>query len=157
MWRRKRYDRYNLVIAEVWSRRPDVHFVYVGTKTDDFHGRPRTRALDLRGVGNLSHQCSILGCADVLVANDGGLAHVGAAIGVPTYVLFGPTVRKKNLPPTASLIETTATVDCMPCQYTRAKPGGRHPAFICDHRCMTTIDPAIVAESILNELQEQGK
>lgn len=75
--------------AELAARLPDV--VIAGTHDDvaglafPAHARSFVDRLSLRETA------SMLASAGLVVANDSGLAHVAAACGVPTIMLFGPT------------------------------------------------------------------
>src|SRR5207244_6996554 len=73
---------------------------------------------------------ALISVADVLVTNDTGPAHIGAATGTPTVVIFGPTNPLTTYPmsPAAEMIREPP--DCAPCML-RDCP--------IDHRCMTAI------------------
>jgi len=77
------------------------------------HVRSFVDALTLRETAEL------MAAAGVVVANDSGLAHVAAASGTPTVMLFGPTdhVCLGPLPPNAVVLRTD--LPCAPC-WTRA-------------------------------------
>jgi len=70
-----------------------------------------------------------------VVANDSGPAHMAAAVGVPTLVLFGATRRTKNRPLGRSVHVIEAGRACSPCQYTPAWNTCRR------FRCMEEISP----------------
>jgi lipopolysaccharide heptosyltransferase II len=52
-----------------------------------------------RWRGSLSDTLGLLELAQLVIANDTGLAHVAAAVGAPTVVLFGPTDPQRWAPP----------------------------------------------------------
>src|SRR5262249_33303665 len=54
-------------------------------------GMMRTRVAVLAGRTDLAALKGVLSRASLLVSNDTGAAHVGAALGIPTVVVFGPT------------------------------------------------------------------
>ena len=56
--------------------------------------------------------------AGLLIANDSGPAHVGAAVGATVHVLFGPTSDAKNRPVGVRANVITAALPCRPCQHT---------------------------------------
>ncbi|MEJ7618787.1 MAG: glycosyltransferase family 9 protein [Pyrinomonadaceae bacterium] len=84
---------------------------------------------------DLSLTIAILSLADLLVSNDTGPAHIAAALGRPTLVIFGPTnpVRTRPFSAAAEIIREPPA--CAPCML-RDCP--------IDHRCMTAITPAHV-------------
>ena len=83
---------------------------------------------------------ALISIADVLVTNDTGPAHIGAALGTPTLVIFGPTNPLTTRPfgPAGAIIRHPP--DCAPCML-RDCP--------IDHRCMT----AITADEVFAEAQ----
>ncbi|HEY0406313.1 MAG TPA: lipopolysaccharide heptosyltransferase II [Pyrinomonadaceae bacterium] len=92
----------------------------------------RGRPLMLTGETDLAQAVAILSLADALVTNDTGPAHIAAALGRPTLVIFGPTDPRTTRPfsKTAEIIRRPP--DCAPCML-RDCP--------IDHRCMTAITP----------------
>ncbi|HXG86242.1 MAG TPA: lipopolysaccharide heptosyltransferase II [Pyrinomonadaceae bacterium] len=82
----------------------------------------------LTGKTNLSEATAILSVCDLLVSNDTGPAHISAALGTKTLVIFGPTNPLTTKPWNASIVRNN--VECSPCML-RDCP--------IDHRCMTWI------------------
>ncbi len=89
----------------------------------------------LTGKTTLSEVVAILSVCDLLVSNDTGPAHISAALGTKTLVIFGPTNPKTTQPFQSEIIKKD--VDCAPCML-RDCP--------IDHRCMTRISPDEVFE-----------
>jgi len=85
---------------------------------------------DLTGKTDLSQAVGILGVIDLLISNDMGLAHVAAAVGTPTVVIFGPTNPETTRPFAENSYIIREQVECSPCML-RDCP--------IDHRCMTRI------------------
>lgn len=54
----------------------------------------------LVGRTSITELAAVVGTADVLVANDTGVAHLATAFGTPSVVLFGPTPPSEWGPPT---------------------------------------------------------
>jgi ADP-heptose:LPS heptosyltransferase len=69
----------------------------------------------LVGLLSLRETAAVLAAAGVVVANDCGLGHVAAAVGVPTILLFGPTPDAVlgEFPPNVRVLR--AGLRCEPC------------------------------------------
>ncbi|MFS8086352.1 MAG: lipopolysaccharide heptosyltransferase II [Acidobacteriota bacterium] len=91
----------------------------------------------LTGATSVAEATALINIADVLITNDTGPAHIGAALQTPTLVIFGPTNPLTTYPmsPNAEIIRHPP--DCAPCML-RDCP--------IDHRCMTAITPEEVFE-----------
>jgi heptosyltransferase-2 len=85
----------------------------------------------LTGKTSLDQITAVLDRADLIVTNDTGPAHIGAALGRPTIVIFGPTnpLTTRPFAPEAEVLRQPP--DCAPCML-RDCP--------IDHRCMTAIE-----------------
>src|SRR5207237_9262727 len=92
----------------------------------------RNRATVLVGQTSVADAVAVLSLVDILVTNDIGPAHIGAALNRPTLVILGPTNPTTTRPfsKTAEIIRRPP--DCAPCNF-RDCP--------IDHRCMTAITP----------------
>jgi heptosyltransferase-2 len=95
---------------------------------DRMHNKP----IVLTGQTDIAAVVAILSIADMLITNDTGPAHIAAALGRPTLVIFGPTnpVTTRPFSPFAEIIRHPP--ECAPCML-RDCP--------IDHRCMTAITP----------------
>ena len=91
----------------------------------------------LTGKTTVAEAVAIISIADILITNDTGPAHIGAALGTPTLVIFGPTNPLTTYPLSANAEIIRRAPDCAPCML-RDCP--------IDHRCMTAISPADVFE-----------
>ena len=80
----------------------------------------RTRVL--AGRTTLPQLAGLITTLDLLVSVDSGPAHLGAALGTPLVVLWGPAkwVQTRPLPSTASLELLRQDVPCSPCYDTPA-------------------------------------
>ncbi len=95
----------------------------------------------LAGHTDLAQLVAILSMADLLVTNDTGPAHIGAATGCPTLVIFGPTNPLTTRPYSSAAEIIRRPPDCAPCML-RDCP--------IDHRCMTAITPdEVFARSLI--------
>ncbi len=97
--------------------------------------KSKSKPIILTGKTTLAEVLAILSICDLLVSNDTGPAHISAALGTKTLVIFGPTNPQTTQPWNSEIIRKD--VDCSPCML-RDCP--------IDHRCMTRILPEEVFE-----------
>ncbi len=73
--------------------------------------------IDLVGKTNIPELLGVISQLKVMVANDGGLLHIAAAVRTPTVSLFGPVSEKVYGPYPAQEMHKvmTAEVPCRPC------------------------------------------
>ena len=118
--------------------------VLVGSGADAPVGREILRALGpnetvLNVIGNdIAGLVGVLANCRALVSNDSGAMHLGAAIGLPVIVPFGPTDERLTRPLGDQHAVLTCPVWCRPCML-RECP--------LDHGCMRGIPVAAVAEA----------
>ena len=84
----------------------------------------------LTGKTTVGDATAIISIADVLITNDTGPAHIGAALNTPTLVIFGPTNPLTTYPLSRNAEIIRHPPECAPCML-RDCP--------IDHRCMTAI------------------
>jgi len=116
--------------------------VFVGSKAEEDVSREvtskmRQKPVVLTGKTTIDQVTSILGLVDLLVTNDTGPAHIAAALGRPTLVIFGPTNPLTTRPFSGQAEILRHPPDCAPCML-RDCP--------IDHRCMTAISVEEVLE-----------
>jgi heptosyltransferase II len=122
--------------------------VIVGTEgdksiADEVARQMRTPASVIAGETTISELKGVLACARLVISNDTGTAHVSAALGVPTVVVFGPTEHVSTRPLSRQAEVVRHDVECSPCML-RECP--------IDHRCMTRVeadDVYAVAQKLL--------
>jgi len=101
----------------------------------------------LTGKTDLARAVAVLNEVDLLVTNDTGPAHIAAALGRPTLVIFGPT-NPLTTRPLSSVAEIVRyPPDCAPCML-RDCP--------IDHRCMTAISPDDIFDRAASILSSTG-
>jgi lipopolysaccharide heptosyltransferase II len=98
--------------------------------TEEVTRRMQQRPVVLTGKTTLDQITAVLDRADLIVSNDTGPAHIGAALGRPTIVIFGPTNPLTTRPFAPEAVVLRHPPDCAPCML-RDCP--------IDHRCMTAI------------------
>lgn len=111
-------------------------------------GMAQRPPLILTGQTSVSEVVTLISIADVLITNDTGPAHIGAAVGTPTLVIFGPTNPLTTRPfgPAGEILRQPPA--CAPCML-RDCP--------IDHRCLTAIAPEEVfdgAQKIMRQRLE---
>jgi heptosyltransferase-2 len=96
------------------------------------------------GDTSLGEFIELAAACRVYLTNDSGAMHIASALGVPTVAVFGAT-NHLTTGPTGSLARVVREpVECSPC-LKRECP--------IDHRCMTRVDAARVAEAALQMLR----
>ncbi|HEX4210217.1 MAG TPA: glycosyltransferase family 9 protein [Candidatus Binataceae bacterium] len=112
-----------------------------------FEAAYQGRTVDATGLNSIGMTASILSDCDLLVSNDTGVMHLGAAMGTPTVGLFGATAPDQwapSGPRVAHVYETKAP--CSPCinSYLNQVPTRcANPDY---SRCMTDVS----VDSVLN-------
>ena len=91
----------------------------------------RSRAAVLAGRTSIAELKAVLAFTSMVISNDTGTAHVAAALGVPTAVVFGPTEHVSTRPLSDAAMVVRHDVECSPCML-RDCP--------IDHRCMTRVE-----------------
>jgi len=99
-----------------------------------------TRVKNFAGETSLAEFIDLAAACRVYLTNDSGAMHIASALGVPTVAVFGSTDDQTTGPtgPLARVVREP--VECSPC-LKRECP--------IDHRCMTRVSAARVAETAL--------
>ena len=102
-----------------------------------------TRVKNYAGETSLAEFIDLAAACRVYLTNDSGAMHIASALGVPTVAIFGATDDQTTGPtgPLAKVVREQ--VECSPC-LKRECP--------IDHRCMTRVSAARVAEAALELL-----
>jgi len=77
-----------LAVADFLSRVWGIEPVFIGAAGDDLGAFARFRTLGGRPLGEIKN---LIAGAVLFIGNDSGPAHMAAAFGVPTAVVFGPS------------------------------------------------------------------
>ena len=120
----------------------DANILLLGSKSESdvsrqVIGLANVDIIDLAGATDLAMTTAILSECDLFVSNDMGLAHVAAAVGTKTIVIFGPTNDITTRPFGPNAVVVRHDVECSPCML-RECP--------IDHRCMTRMSADVVFE-----------
>ena len=145
--------------GEVWQRKRWPHFPElaklllnagyqvgaIGGPVEASRSREQpwpTAVRQLEGRYSVSETADLIRRADLLVANDSGPAHIGAAVETETFVLFGPTMESKSRPWGGEVHVLSSGAGCRPCQYL---PSWKH----CERAlCMEMLKPERVMAAI---------
>ncbi len=98
------------------------------------------RVIDLAGVTDLRELSCLIKDCDLLVTNDSGPMHIGAAVGTPLVALFGSTDEALTGPSGQEGAVIRKNVSCSPC-FERVCP--------IDFRCMRGITVEEVVQSAM--------
>lgn len=96
--------------------------------------------INLCGKTKMEDAIDLLSLADAIVANDSGLMHVGAAVGIHVVGLFGSTSPEFTPPLTANATILRTGIDCSPC-FKRVCPYGHT-------RCLTELPVSWVMNAL---------
>lgn len=105
---------------ELALRLPSI--AVVGTRADfdnrqTYFSRPFAWPPQVRsfaGVLDLADTAALLSQCAALVSNDSGLMHLGVAVGIPTFGVFGITSPAREMIPAANMIPITKGLPCEP-------------------------------------------
>ena len=138
-------------MADELYRRHDLHVVVAGAPDEmaicAAVERAATRPVaNVCGKTGLAELVALIDGAALLVSNDSGPMHIGAALGRPVVGLFGPTNPDRTGPysPTARVVQRG--LDCSPCYLKKVS--------LCphDHACLRGLEPEVVAQVVASML-----
>ena len=137
-------DRF-AAVADRMADELDLAVAIIGSESERTIGesvrdRMKRRAAVLSGQTSLETLVGLLAEASLMVTNDSGPMHIGAALGTPTVAVFGSTDAGVTSPvgPNTSIVRHA--VDCSPCML-RECP--------IDHRCMNAVTVEEVCSSAM--------
>ena len=139
--------------AALVARECDVHFVVVGTELErdaatTIEQRLEDRATNLTGRTTVNELAALLERCRLTIANDGGVAHVSAAVNTPVVAIFGPSNEAAWRPLLGEVV--ASELPCRPCFYHDFKTGKR---FGCASReCLALVTPRDVAQAAVRLL-----
>jgi lipopolysaccharide heptosyltransferase I len=112
-WRTKLWPwRY---YQELVATMPERKFVLVGEGPWFPLEAPPGQIVDLRGKLGIGQLVTVLDRARAVLSTDSGPAHIAAALGRPTLVLFGATDWRKTKPSGERVVVQTHALFCSPC------------------------------------------
>ncbi|APG28965.1 lipopolysaccharide heptosyltransferase II [Syntrophotalea acetylenivorans] len=105
-----------------------------------------SKPLNLIGQTSVRQLMAVLASVRLLVSNDSGPMHVGAAFGVPIVAVFGPTDHTTTSPKADICRIIRKATDCAPCLLRQCPT---------DHRCMKAITAADVLVGVRDLLGDR--
>jgi ADP-heptose:LPS heptosyltransferase len=154
-WPRPRYTRLiGLLLAEL-----DCQVLLVGSASQAaaLHAMSAElghdpRVVSLAGRVDWAGLAAIVARADLVVANNSGVAHLAAACGAPTLAIYSGSHQPQEWGPRGGKVKTLmAAVPCTPCGHDKLE------ACPYDHRCMTLIEPQTVLQAALEMLGQSAQ
>jgi ADP-heptose:LPS heptosyltransferase/glycosyltransferase involved in cell wall biosynthesis/SAM-dependent methyltransferase len=136
-----------------------VHVAVIGTEADldnagTYFGRPFEWPDHVRnyvGKLKLADTAALIQQCAALVSNDSGLMHLGVALGVPTFGVFGITSPAREAIPSSRMVAISRELPCEP--DCRRQPWGRKD---CERHlaCLKTLSADDVVARIADRLPE---
>jgi heptosyltransferase-1 len=147
-WPSKRWPAENFV--EVMKAIP-LRAIIVGGREDidlslKVYSGTTGNSINMTGRTDLHMLVSLIKGAVFILSNDTGPMHIGAALSVPVYAIFGPTDEKLTGPYGNIHRIFRADISCSPCFNKRCKTMA----------CMKEIRPKMVIEAIRKDILETG-
>lgn len=139
------FDRYRQ-LAERLLEDPKNYVVFFGDAQSRIDAGLPNRAINLSGSTNLRELSCLIHCCDVLISNDSGPMHIGAAMGTPIVAMFGSTDESVTGPWGQKGAVINKHVICSPC-FKRTCPK--------DFRCMLEISVDEVAQKAIERRNER--
>ncbi|HEX4149992.1 MAG TPA: glycosyltransferase family 9 protein [Pirellulales bacterium] len=137
------------LIGRLIVERGDVLIVLVGSREDRalanevLGGREWPSASDWTGLLDIGELAALLERAGCFVGSDSGPAHLAAAVGTPSVVLFSGTNDPRAWCPPGDVVVVSHAVACAPCHRERCP--------LADHPCMRGIEPRQVVAAIARQ------
>ncbi|RKY71594.1 MAG: hypothetical protein DRQ14_07100, partial [Candidatus Latescibacterota bacterium] len=141
-WQRKRWPYFRELAWRLVERGYKVALVGGPSEAARFDPKGWPEVYNLLGRYDIPGTAGVLKKCCLFIGNDSGPAHMAGALGVPTFVLFGPTKASKNIPLGASVRAISKNLPCSPCQYTPRWEACR------DWACMKSLSAEEVLEAV---------
>ncbi len=145
-WPPSKFAEFTQRVVDEWNAR--VIFLGSTGELETIHrieAEHRCPIFIAAGQESLLTQAAIIESAHICIANDSGLMHLAAALGVRVIALFGPTNPSATGPYGDGHIVLHHPVPCAPC---------RHRICPVDHSCMngiSTMDLFMATKKIMRE------
>lgn len=108
------------------------------------------RAINLVGMTSVGELGAVLELCAVTIANDGGVAHLSAAVGTPVVAVFGPSNDRAWRPLLGTVV--ASDIACRPCFYREFERG--LPAGCATRECLALVTPGMVARAAVSYVEQ---
>jgi ADP-heptose:LPS heptosyltransferase len=107
------------------------------------------RITNVAGASDWFGTAEIVRAADLVIANNSGVAHLAAACGAPTLAIYSGSHQPQEWGPRGDGVRAVmALVPCSPCGYDKVEECPN------DHLCMKQIAPETVADQAIAMLSD---
>lgn len=135
--------RHFATVAETFAR-DGITVILMGSAKDNAAAADikalAPSAIDLTGQTSITDVIDLIAAARCVVANDSGLLHIAAAVGVPLVGIYGSTSAKHTPPQSSNAVTVSLNLPCSPC--------GKRTCPLGHLDCLEKLD----AERVLNAL-----
>ncbi|MBU0544432.1 MAG: lipopolysaccharide heptosyltransferase II [Proteobacteria bacterium] len=133
-------------ISDRASERWGAKVIILGSKKEKdignkMAGLMKNKAADFCGTTSLGEAMGLISKCSYFVTNDSGLMHVAAALGVPTFAIFGSTDHVATGPRGSKTKIIRHDIACSPCLKSECPT---------DFKCMLSIEP----EEVWDEMEK---
>jgi ADP-heptose:LPS heptosyltransferase len=143
-------EEFFLAVAKWWRESSGGAVILLVGPVESERGgidRLAERCLVARDL-SLSQLAALLDRSDVYLGNDSGVTHLAAAVGVPTFAIFGPSDPRQWAPRGKKVAVISRQIACSPCVNATMKN--------CPHRaCLSALYPDQVIAAMM-PLKEQA-
>lgn len=151
-------ERFISVAERLRRIEPTPVFMLVGAHADrelcrEFIARYSGRVIDRSGSESLAETAALLRRCTLLVANDSGIMHLGAAMGVPTVALFGPNSASRWAPRGAPHRIVCGRAACSPCIDNYRGPAPPACVNPAPQECLRSITVDVVVDAVRDLLR----
>lgn len=132
-------------LVDLLASRDGSECVLVGTpseraRCEETAATTNAGALIAASETSVGQLIALLSLADVVIGNDSGATHLGAALGTPTVAIFGSTDPSRTAPLGPRTRVVYRKVECSPCHA--------HTCRFGHHRCLEELEVAEVARAV---------
>jgi len=140
IWKSKRWPYW----ADLASKLEDVAIVGL----PDEGGDMPDHVVDYRGKISLPQVAGLISKCEYYIGNEGGVSHLANAVGAKTFIIYGASCDKKNMPPQRKgLYKIALNLPCQPCQFLPNR-GFTAGEGCPELSCLKTLSPDIVLSHI---------